>query len=151
MADDRQLHVVMFPWFAQGHITPFLNLAKSILTSGHRILFFSTLVNIEWIKKKIVPRIELVELQLPFVDGLPAGVESMIGLSKIGRTDLVPLLFQEIDLCEQPFGALLKLLSPDFVIFDATLWWTSWVANKMGVPTINFIAFDIAAMSFAKG
>ncbi|XP_057830015.2 putative UDP-rhamnose:rhamnosyltransferase 1 [Cryptomeria japonica] len=148
---DRQLHVVMFPWFAQGHITPFLDLAKSLLTSGLRISFVSTPVNIEWIKKKIVPGIELVELQLPSMEGLPGSVESTTGLSEIGRTDLVPLLFQAIDLCELPFGALLKLLSLDFIIFDAALWWTPWVADKMGIPTINFMVVDMVAMSFAIG
>ncbi|XP_059070423.1 anthocyanidin 3-O-glucoside 2''-O-glucosyltransferase-like [Cryptomeria japonica] len=110
MADDRQLHVVMFPWFAQGHITPLLDLAKSLLTSGLRISFVSTPANIAWIKKKIVPGIELVELQLPSVDGVPAGVES-----------------------------------------TKALCWTPWVADKMGIPTINFMVVGMASMSFAIG
>ncbi|XP_057830014.2 putative UDP-rhamnose:rhamnosyltransferase 1 [Cryptomeria japonica] len=151
MADDRQLHVVMFPWFAQGHITPFLELAKSLLTSGLRISFVSTLVNIARTKKKIVLGIEPVELQLPSMDGLPTCVECMTGLSEIRRTDLVQLLFQAIDICEQPFGALMKLLSPDFVIFDAALCWTPRVANKMAIPTINFMVVCMAATSFKIG
>ncbi|GLJ52959.1 hypothetical protein SUGI_1128160 [Cryptomeria japonica] len=76
MADHRQLHVVMFPWLAHGHITPYLDLAKGLLSHGLRISFLSTPLNIARIKKQIVPGIELVELPLPSVDGLPSGVES---------------------------------------------------------------------------
>ncbi|GLJ52946.1 hypothetical protein SUGI_1127830 [Cryptomeria japonica] len=76
MATQHQLHVVMFPWLAHGHITPFLELAKSLLTYELRISFVSTPLNIARVKKQIVPGIELVELPLPSIDGLPVGVES---------------------------------------------------------------------------
>ncbi|GLJ52926.1 hypothetical protein SUGI_1127420 [Cryptomeria japonica] len=79
MATQHQLHVVMFPWLAHGHITPFLELAKSLLSYELRISFVSTPLNIARIKKKIVPGIELVELPLPSVDDLPVGVESTAG------------------------------------------------------------------------
>ncbi|XP_057855802.2 putative UDP-rhamnose:rhamnosyltransferase 1 [Cryptomeria japonica] len=151
MADHRQLHVVMFPWLAHGHITPYLDLAKGLLSHGLRISFLSTPLNIARIKKQIVPGIELVELPLPSVDGLPSGVESTAGLSEIGRTDLVPLLVQAIDLCEEPLGALLKLLSPNFVIHDPLLYWIPRVAKKKGIPTINLMVVNMAAMSFTIG
>ncbi|GLJ53005.1 hypothetical protein SUGI_1128850 [Cryptomeria japonica] len=76
MADHGQLHVMMFPWLAHGHITPFLELAKSLLIYGLRISFVSTPLNIARIRKQMVLGIELVELSLPSVDGLPVGVES---------------------------------------------------------------------------
>ncbi|XP_059075408.1 anthocyanidin-3-O-glucoside rhamnosyltransferase-like [Cryptomeria japonica] len=151
MATQHQLHVVMFPWLAHGHITPFLELAKSLLSYELRISFVSTPLNIARIKKKIVPGIELVELPLPSVDGLPVGVESTAGLSEIGRTDLIPLLFQAVDLCEQPFATLLKLLSSDFVIHDTTLFWTPRVAAKLGIPTINFTGISMTSLSFVMG
>ncbi|XP_059070407.1 anthocyanidin-3-O-glucoside rhamnosyltransferase [Cryptomeria japonica] len=151
MATQHQLHVVMFPWLAHGHITPFLELAKSLLTYELRISFVSTPLNIARVKKQIVPGIELVELPLPSIDGLPVGVESTAGLSEIGRTDLISLLFQALDLCEQPFATLLKLLSPDFVIHDTTLYWISRVAAKLGIPTINFMVINVTSTSFTIG
>ncbi|XP_057830005.2 putative UDP-rhamnose:rhamnosyltransferase 1 [Cryptomeria japonica] len=151
MATQHQLHVVMFPWLAHGHITPFLELAKSLVTYELRISFVSTPLNITRIKKQIVPGIELVELPLPSIDGLPVGVESTAGLSEIGRTDLIPLLFQALDLCEQPFATLLKLLSPDFVIHDTTLYWIPRVAAKLGIPTINFTVVNVTSTSFTIG
>ncbi|GLJ47574.1 hypothetical protein SUGI_1004640 [Cryptomeria japonica] len=156
MADHHKLHVVMFPWLAHGHITPFLELAKRLLSYGFRISFVSTPLNIARIKQQILqseptPGIEMVELPMPSVDGLPIGIESTTGLFEIGRTDLIPLLFQALDLCEHPFGALLKLLSPDFVIHDVTLCWIPRVAAKLGIPTINFMSFNAATMSFMIG
>ncbi|GLJ53009.1 hypothetical protein SUGI_1128910 [Cryptomeria japonica] len=76
MADRGKLHVMMFPWLAHGHITPFLELAKSLLIYGLRISFVSTPLNIARIRKQMVLGIELVELPLPSVDGLPVGIES---------------------------------------------------------------------------
>ncbi|XP_057830013.2 anthocyanidin-3-O-glucoside rhamnosyltransferase-like [Cryptomeria japonica] len=151
MADHGQLHVMMFPWLAHGHITPFLELAKSLLIYGLRISFVSTPLNIARIRKQMVLGIELVELSLPSVDGLPVGVESTASLLEIGRTDLIPLLFQALDLCEQPFATLLKLFSPDFIIHDTTLCWTPRVAAKLGIPAINFTVVNMAATSFVIG
>ncbi|GLJ52925.1 hypothetical protein SUGI_1127410 [Cryptomeria japonica] len=70
MADQRQLHVLMFPWLAHGHITPFLELAKSLTSYGLKISFLSTQLNIERIKQKLQPSlgIQLVHLPIPSVD-----------------------------------------------------------------------------------
>ncbi|XP_057830032.2 putative UDP-rhamnose:rhamnosyltransferase 1 [Cryptomeria japonica] len=151
MATQHQLHVVMFPWIAHGHITPFLEVTKRPLSYEFRISFVSTPLYIAWIKKRIAPGIELIELPLPSVDGPPVGVESTVGLSEIGGKDLIPLLFQALDLCEQTFATLLKLLSPDLVIHDTTLYWTPLVAAKLGIPTINFTVISMTSMSFIIG
>ncbi|KAL4619732.1 hypothetical protein ACB092_06G101500 [Castanea dentata] len=41
MADYKslELHIAMFPWFAIGHITPFLHLSNEIAKRGHKIIF----------------------------------------------------------------------------------------------------------------
>ncbi|KAM3696858.1 hypothetical protein ACJW30_06G071200 [Castanea mollissima] len=41
MADCKslELHIAMFPWFAIGHITPFLHLSNEIAKRGHKIIF----------------------------------------------------------------------------------------------------------------
>ncbi|KAJ0703762.1 putative soyasaponin III rhamnosyltransferase [Helianthus annuus] len=45
--DRKQLHVVMFPWLAFGHIIPFLELSKFIAQNGHKVSFLSTTRNIQ--------------------------------------------------------------------------------------------------------
>ncbi|TKY66465.1 UDP-glycosyltransferase 79B10 [Spatholobus suberectus] len=33
------LHIAMFPWFATGHMTPFLHLSNELAKRGHRVTF----------------------------------------------------------------------------------------------------------------
>ncbi|GLJ04952.1 hypothetical protein SUGI_0007710 [Cryptomeria japonica] len=75
---QRALRVVMFPWLAYGHMTPFLELAKRLTAHGLKIFFVSTPLNIQRIKPQMwdAPGIDLVGLAMPSVEGLPAGVES---------------------------------------------------------------------------
>uniref|UniRef100_A0A0D6QRE5 Glycosyltransferase n=2 Tax=Araucaria cunninghamii TaxID=56994 RepID=A0A0D6QRE5_ARACU len=148
---QRDLHIVMFPWLAHGHINPFLGLANSLRSHGFRISFVSTPRNIARIKSQLsqsqtVPRIELVELPLPLMDGLPAGVESSADLKRGGS---LPLLVQALDRCQKPFEALLQRLSPDFVIFDNIQYWTARVAAKLEIPAIFFSTYGVAAMTLA--
>ncbi|GLJ19371.1 hypothetical protein SUGI_0349000 [Cryptomeria japonica] len=45
--NQRELRVVMFPWLAQGHIMPFVELAKSLANYGLKIFFVSTPLSIK--------------------------------------------------------------------------------------------------------
>ncbi|XP_057849675.2 UDP-glycosyltransferase 79A2-like [Cryptomeria japonica] len=140
MTDQRQLHVLKFPWLAHGHITPFLELAKSLTSYGLKISFLSTQLDIERIKQKLQPSLGIRQVQLPIpsVDGLPTGVKSTSDLSRIGALNLMPLPCKALDLCVKPFEELLKLLSPDFVIPDMVQYWAPRVAAKLGIPTVHF-------------
>nr|ABR17488.1 unknown [Picea sitchensis] len=42
----KKLHFLVFPWLAQGHIIPFLELSKALAIHGHKVSFLSTPVNI---------------------------------------------------------------------------------------------------------
>ncbi|XP_059077642.1 UDP-glycosyltransferase 91C1-like [Cryptomeria japonica] len=154
---QRALRVVMFPWLAYGHMTPFLELAKRLTAHGLKIFFVSTPLNIQRIKPQMwdAPGIDLVGLAMPSVEGLPAGVESTadcIG-KEGGGGGLIPLLVQALDLLEKPFEALLRHLSPDFVVHDFVQYWVPRVASKLSIPipTILFLALGAASISFAEG
>ena len=148
--NQRELRVVMFPWFAHGHITPFLELAKSLATHGLQIFFVSTPLNIKRLKPQMFDEqgIELVELPMPFVEGLPAGVESTADVAKSAeaRDVLIPLLRAAMDLLEKPFEALLKRISPDMVIHDFVQHWAPRVAAP--IPTIYFNIMGMACFSY---
>lgn len=154
MAEEKQreLRVVMIPWLAHGHITPFLELAKSLASHGLKIFCVSTPLNIRRIKPQIcdAPGIELVELAMPSVEGLPPGVESTADAAKIGEAPLlVPLLRAAMDLLEKPFEALLQQLSPNLVIHDFAQHWAPRVANP--IPAIFFFIMSITSFSFGVG
>ncbi|XP_057829486.2 anthocyanidin-3-O-glucoside rhamnosyltransferase isoform X2 [Cryptomeria japonica] len=150
--NQRELRVVMFPWLAHGHIAPFVQLAKSLATHGLKIFFVSTPLNIRRIRPQMLdaPGIDLVELAMPSVEGLPAGVESTADVGKRGEAPvLIPLLIAAMDLLEKPFEALLKQLLPDFVIHDLAQPWAPRVANP--IPTILFLVLGVASFSFEQG
>ncbi|XP_059065197.1 UDP-glycosyltransferase 91C1-like [Cryptomeria japonica] len=154
MAEEKQreLRVVMIPWLAHGHITPFVELAKSLASNGLKIFFVSTPLNIRRIKPQIcdAPGIELVELAMPSVEGLPPGVESTADAAKTGEAPLlIPLLRAAMDLLERPFEELLQQLSPNVVIHDFAQHWVPRVANP--IPAIFFFIMSITSFSFGVG
>ncbi|KAL6314724.1 hypothetical protein AAG906_027071 [Vitis piasezkii] len=78
MAKSPKLHIAMFPWFAFGHMIPYLNLSNELAGRGHKITF-------------VLPRKAQSKLQhlnfhpalitfhpliVPHVDGLPPGTET---------------------------------------------------------------------------
>ncbi|GLJ53002.1 hypothetical protein SUGI_1128790 [Cryptomeria japonica] len=90
-AEMRQLHVMMVPWLSKSHIRAFLELAKKLVANGLKISFLSAPLNIRWIRQQLqpIPKIDLLELPLPSIDGLPEGVESTADLKRGGTFGLL--------------------------------------------------------------
>ncbi|XP_059074823.1 UDP-glucosyltransferase 29-like [Cryptomeria japonica] len=78
---QRELHVVMFPWLAYGQIAPFVELAKNLASHGLKIIFVSTPLNIKRITPQVLdaPGIDLMELEIPSMEGLPTVLGSLCG------------------------------------------------------------------------
>ncbi|KAM3760654.1 hypothetical protein ACB098_01G210100 [Castanea mollissima] len=78
MANEEKLHIAIFPWLAYGQVMPYFELSKFLAQKGHKVFFISSpsppkLVNLSLIN--------LVELPLPYIDGLPRAAESTSELS----------------------------------------------------------------------
>lgn len=144
---QHEVHVVMYPWLAHGHIRPFLELSKRLARRGFKISFVSSPRNVEKIKPLLGPsggRIDVVELPLPAVEGLPPGAESTSDI----ENDKIPLLLEAADRWEEPFHALLQRLSPHYVVYDVLQCWTSRVAQKLGIPCIVFFVTGAAVVGY---
>ncbi|KAH9323170.1 hypothetical protein KI387_017809, partial [Taxus chinensis] len=144
----KQLHVLMFPWLAYGHILPYLELSHRLANHGVKISFLSTPRNISKIRPLILEGtglIDLVELSLPSVEGLPAGAESTADVPN----EMEGVLKTAVDGLEQPFEDLLKILSPDYVIFDFSQYWAATVAAKFGIPAILLLIFPAVFTAYA--
>ncbi|KAJ4794025.1 Glycosyltransferase [Rhynchospora pubera] len=122
-SNSDSLHIVMFPWLAFGHMHPFLELAKSLATRGHRITFISTPRNIQRlpsIPSHLSSLITFVPLMLPHVEPLPENAESTSDISQ----GLVPYLEKAFDGLSTPFSTFLKSAcsdrktKPDWIIMD---------------------------------
>lgn len=76
--NTSELHIAMFPWFAIGHMTPYLHLSNELAKRGHKITFLLPhkaqlqLQHLNHYPNLITFHI----LTIPHVDGLPHGTET---------------------------------------------------------------------------
>ncbi|KAI3687848.1 hypothetical protein L1987_81551 [Smallanthus sonchifolius] len=121
MAD---LHFVLFPLMAQGHLLPMVDIARILAQRGATVTIITTLLDANRIRPVISRAIEakfkiqLLELQLQLaLVGLPEGCESFDMLLSF---DYWKYLSAATDLLEQPAEDLLRQLSPppDCIISD---------------------------------
>lgn len=138
--ESPQLHVVMFPYFAFGHISPFVQLSNKFSSHGIRVSFFSISANISKIKSLLLstPLIEIIPLQIPQVEGISANTA---GTSEIQPSQL-PNLNQACDLMQPQIKLILSDLKPHFVIFDFAQYWLPSIASELGIKTLFFSVFS---------
>ncbi|KAL5562162.1 hypothetical protein UlMin_031909 [Ulmus minor] len=146
MAEETQLHVVMFPFFAFGHISPFIQLSNKLSSHGVRISFLSIPACIPRIKSLLIrsPSTQIMPLQIPPVDGLTADIA--------GTSDLPPsqagLLIKAIDLMQPQIKSLLSQLKPHFVVFDFAQYWLPSIASELGINTLFFSVFSAISSAY---
>ncbi|KAI9186627.1 hypothetical protein LWI28_019188 [Acer negundo] len=137
--NDEALHVVMFPYFAFGHINPFVQLSNRLCAHGVRVSFLSAPGNISRIQStmKLTPEAEIVPLPIPEIEGLPQGFDSTADMTPA----MAEILKQAIDLLQPQISSLLSQLKPHFVIFDFAQHWVPKVASELGIKTLRFSIF----------
>nr|QWX94659.1 UDP-glucosyltransferase [Zanthoxylum piperitum] len=138
--DTQQLHLVMFPWFAFGHISPFVQLSNKLAVDGVKVSFFSAPGNIPRIKSslKLTPMAEIIPLQIPHIDGLPPDIDSTSEISPA----MAELLKQASDLMQPQIETILSKLKPHFVVFDFAQHWMPQLCSKLGIKTLRFSVFS---------
>ncbi|VFR02017.1 unnamed protein product [Cuscuta campestris] len=139
------LHVVMFPFFAFGHISPFVQLSNKLSSHGVKISFFSAAGNVPRIKPMLASEIQIHSLTLPPVDGLPPGSESTSDLSPA----TAELLKVALDLLKPQVKGLFFRLRPHFVVFDFAQDWLPPLAAELGIKTLFYSVFIALATAFA--
>ncbi|CAN6850542.1 unnamed protein product [Brassica oleracea] len=116
----EKFHAFMFPWFAFGHMIPYLHLANKLAEKGHRVTFL--------LPKKAQKQLEYHNLfpdnilfhplTIPPVDGLPAGAETASDISISWGN----FLFAAMDLTRDQVTATVHALRPDLILFDFAYW-----------------------------
>ncbi|XP_072959676.1 crocetin glucosyltransferase 3-like [Typha angustifolia] len=126
-------HVVLFPFMAQGHITPFLSLAN-LIQERHRsftVTLLSTPLNIAKLQLLLPAASRLRLHSLPFDGshhGLPPNSENTDSLCP---ADVVRLQLASQSL-EPHFEHFLQVARPAVIIADIFLGWTVLSARKIG-------------------
>ncbi|XP_004487588.1 cyanidin 3-O-galactoside 2''-O-xylosyltransferase FGGT1 [Cicer arietinum] len=137
--DTPPLHIAMFPWFAMGHLTPFLHLSNKLAQRGHKISFF--------IPKKTQTKLQHLNLHphlitfftinVPHVDGLPYGAETTSDVP----FSLFPLIATAMDQTDKDIELLLKELKPQIVFFDFQHWLPN-LTKKHGIKSLQYLIWN---------
>jgi hypothetical protein len=156
---ERKPHVVAVPSLAQGHLIPFLQLAKLLASCGDlAVSYITTPGN----AKRLQPEVErsnldirLVSIPMPPIDGVPPGIDSTDNVPM----HIVPLLFASSHKLAGPFEEWLdhqmnsnthtnSAPSPVCcIIVDMTTGWARRSGANFGIPSVVFYTCGAFAMS----
>ncbi|KAL9228347.1 hypothetical protein vseg_003938 [Gypsophila vaccaria] len=142
----NNLKVVMFPWFAFGHINPFIQLSNTLSFHDIQIFLFSIPGNIPRIKSSLKPSplTQIIPLTVPPVEGLSPNFDSSSDVTS-ATSELLKLA---LDKMQPQVKTLLTQLKPNIVIFDFAQHWVPQLASKLGIKTINFSVFSAVSNSY---
>ncbi|XP_028788611.1 anthocyanidin 3-O-glucoside 2'''-O-xylosyltransferase [Neltuma alba] len=143
---DAKFHIVMFPWFAAGHMTPFLHLANELAKRGHRITYLlpkKAQVQLGHLNRH--PDLIVFRLvTIPHVTGLPEGTETATEIP----LSLNHLLCAATDLIQDQVEDILRGAKPEIVLYD-NAFWAPELARKLGIKSVCFNV--VCAASLAIG
>ncbi|KAL6574039.1 hypothetical protein OROHE_001581 [Orobanche hederae] len=142
---NTTLNIVMYPWFAMGHLTPYLLTANKFAERGHRIF----LIVPPKAQTRLSPLnhypglVEFRPISIPHVQGLPAHVENTNDVTIQDQH----LLRHALDLTQPEIQSLLCGLKPDFIFFDL-LHWIPGLARRLQIKSVHYSVVSPASMCF---
>uniref|UniRef100_A0A7N0ZTX8 Glycosyltransferase n=1 Tax=Kalanchoe fedtschenkoi TaxID=63787 RepID=A0A7N0ZTX8_KALFE len=144
---QHQLHIAMFPFFAFGHIKPYMNLSNKLAERGHRVAFF--------LPPKTQPVISelnshpelitLIPVPLPQVPGLDPNIQTTSDCDFSTQH----LLATAFDRTASFIESSLHSLKPHAAFYDFA-YWLPEIARRMGVLAVHFCivgAANLASLS----
>ncbi|XP_022846167.1 anthocyanidin 3-O-glucoside 2'''-O-xylosyltransferase-like [Olea europaea var. sylvestris] len=143
---QSKLHIAMFPWFAFGHMTPFLHLSNELALRGHKISFLlPKKAQIQLQNANPHPNlITFYALSVPQVEGLPPGAETASEIPIF----LTSRLAAAMDLTRDQVKETIHGLNPDFVFYD-TAHWIPDLASEFGFKTVCYNVVCAASIAIA--
>ncbi|MCD7450729.1 hypothetical protein HAX54_008183 [Datura stramonium] len=152
MRKDDNVHVVMLPWAAFGHLIPFFNLAIALAqVGGVHVSFISTPTNIKRLPKvppKLTHIVKLVEFPMPVLDDntlLPEDAEASVDVPP----EKIQYLKAAYDLLQEPVKHFIADEKPDWIIADFAQHWVVDIAESYEIPIIYYCIFGAAATGFS--
>ncbi|XP_043699200.1 UDP-glycosyltransferase 73C3-like [Telopea speciosissima] len=142
--DHHELHFILIPLMAQGHMIPMTDIARLLAQQGVTITIVTTPVNAFRFKPIIDRaaesglRIQLLQLRFPSIEaGLPEGCEN---LDHISSPEMKINFYNATSMLQPALEHSLQEIEPrpSCIISDMTFPWTSHTALKFGIPRIFF-------------
>ncbi|PWA36546.1 UDP-glucuronosyl/UDP-glucosyltransferase [Artemisia annua] len=141
---SANLHFVLFPLLAPGHMVPMIDMARILAHHGSNVTIITTPLNANRYKPIIARavkanlKIQIIEVKLKLAEvGLPEGCESF---DTLPSPELAYKLFTAINMLKEPSELVLRELSPapSCIISDSYITWTSDVAQTLDIPKLVF-------------
>ncbi|KAL4615382.1 hypothetical protein ACB092_07G120800 [Castanea dentata] len=127
-----QLHIFFFPFMAQGHMIPAIDMAKLFAARGVKATFVTTPLNMPVVSKTIEKtkacgiNIDIKIIKFPAVEaGLLEGY-------------MIPTFVLATSMLRQPLEELIQEYQPSCIVADVLFPWAVDVATKFGIPRLEF-------------
>ncbi|CAN1136027.1 UDP-glycosyltransferase 79B3 [Linum perenne] len=143
-SQPNKFHIVMFPWLATGHITPFLHLSNCLASKGFTITFIlpnkaiQQFSHFNWFPS----RINFRPITLPPVEGLPTGVETMSEIP----IELTHCLCVYMDWTRGQLEEIIRGTSPRVVVYDMAHWVPN-ITAPLGIKSVNYTVLSEASIA----
>ncbi|XP_059646800.1 UDP-glycosyltransferase 73C4-like [Cornus florida] len=143
-SQHQQLHFILLPLMAPGHMNPMVDIAKLLAQHGAMVTILTTPLNANRYKTIITRavqsglQIHLLEIEFPCVEaGLPQGCENIDMLPSPVMLDNFRAATRML---QQPVEQLLEQLKPHptCLVSDMVFPWTTDVARKFHIPRLVF-------------
>lgn len=144
MASQTDLHFVLLPFLAQGHLIPMIDMARLLSQHGVAVSIVTTPLNAAQFATtvdravKLGLRIQLLQVPFPSAEaGLPDGCER---LDFLPSNSHVKSFFVAVKMLQKPTEKLLSELSPrpSCIISDKHLIWGEETARIFQIPRLVF-------------
>jgi anthocyanidin 3-O-glucoside 2'''-O-xylosyltransferase len=142
----QQLHIAMFPWFATGHMTPYIHLSNELAKRGHKFTFLlphKAQLQLHHLNNH-PDHITFHTITVPHVEGLPYGTETASEIPIFLNNLLVIAMDKTRDQVQQ----ILSTIKPNFVFYD-NAYWMPQIAQKLGIKTICYNVVSAASLAIA--
>ncbi|KAL5709725.1 UDP-glycosyltransferase [Ranunculus cassubicifolius] len=140
----QQLHFILIPLMAQGHMIPMLDIARLLSQRGVIVTVVLTPLNnlrFKTITHRAVESglpIRILQLRFPSVEaGLPPGCEN---LENVPSPDIATNFFLAASMLQEPLEEALREMEvmPSCMISDFYLPWTRHISSKFDIPRLIF-------------
>ncbi|KAK2977533.1 hypothetical protein RJ640_018175 [Escallonia rubra] len=146
-AAENGVHVLMFPYPAQGHLIPLLDLTHQLVIRNVTATILVTPENLPILNPLLShhPSIRTLVLPFPTNPSIPSGIENVQSLPPDGFRTMIPTLGELYNTIFEWFRN--HASPPVAIISDMFLGWTHHLACRLGIRRIMFTPCGAMGMS----
>ncbi|XP_021753343.1 scopoletin glucosyltransferase-like [Chenopodium quinoa] len=143
-AEPEELHVVLFPFMAHGHMIPTLDIARLFAArDGVKATIITTPLNVAVFTKAIgsrekieAPTVNIEAFRFPAQEaGLPEGMEN---LEQVLGSELMSNFFKATEMLREQLEQYLEKFRPNCLVSDMFFTWTTDLAARFNIPRLVF-------------